>query len=118
MRNTRIIYYLSTLVMCLIFTFSAVMYFTKYDMVKGFFEHMGFPIWMIYPLAVAKLLGVIAVVTRKSQTLKEWAYAGFFYDAVMATAAHYFAGDGITPPSVVAALAVIVSYMYEKRLYA
>ena len=116
MSKNKIIYYISTAIMCLIFLLSAFMYFTRYEMVKGFFEHMGFPIWVIYPLAVAKVLGVIAIVYRKSQTLKEWAYAGFFYDAVLATAAHYFAGDGITPPSIVAATAVVISYMYEKRL--
>ena len=55
------------------------MYFTKYEMVKGFFQSLGYPIYLIYPLATAKVLGIIAIITKKSRLLKEWAYAGFFF---------------------------------------
>ena len=59
-------------------------------MVEGFFDDLGFPAWMIYPLAVLKVLGVIAVWVKKPKFLMEWAYAGFFFDSVAATCAHGF----------------------------
>jgi len=104
MNIMKIIYWIATVIMCLIFLFSAGMYFTKYEMVKGFFEGLGYPTYIIYPLAVAKVLGVIAVLTNKVKALSEWAYAGFFFDAVLATAAHYVAGHGIG----LSALAIVV----------
>ena len=113
---TKIIYWISTLVMCAIFAFSAGMYFTKYEMVTGFFQSLGYPTYIVYPLAVAKVLGIIAVLSRQSKVLKEWAYAGFFFDAVLATAAHTDAGHGLGL-SVVAIIAVVVSRIYDEKMF-
>ena len=116
MNISKIAYWISTILMCLIFMFSATMYFTKYEMVSGFFEHLGFPIWMIYPLAIAKVLGVIAILSNQSKVLKEWAYAGFFFDAVMATAAHHMAGDGALGLSTLAIVLTLSSrFLDDKR---
>ncbi|MEM8909428.1 MAG: DoxX family protein, partial [Bacteroidota bacterium] len=102
-----------TVLMCLLFLFSATMYFTKYEMVAGFFQTLGFPTWIIYPLAVAKVLAVVAILSNRSQLLKEWAYAGFFYDAVLATMAHYMAEHGAFGLSTLAIVLVIVSRMLD-----
>ncbi len=118
MNIEKIIYWIATAIMCGIFMFSAGMYFTKYEMVSGFFEMLTFPTWLIYPLAVAKILGVIAVLSRQSNLLKEWAYAGFFFDAVLATAAHYDAGHGVIGLSLLALVAVIVSRFFDSRVFA
>ncbi len=106
----KIPYWIFTVGMCGMFLFSAQMYFRNYEMVTGYFEnHMGFPGWMVYPLAVAKILGVIAVVSNLSRMLKEWAYAGFFFDGVMAFTAHYMVGDGIAPMALFAIVMTIGS---------
>lgn len=102
--------------MCLIFLFSAFMYLTKYEMVEGYYNVLGFPTWIIYPLAVVKILGVIAVLAKKSQLLKEWAYAGFFFDATLATAAHYHVGHGLGL-SLGAVLLIIISRIFEHRYF-
>lgn len=113
----NIIYWISTILMCAIFMFSAGMYFTKTEMVRGFFEALNYPTYLVYPLAVAKVLGVIAVLTNKSKVLKEWAYAGFFFDACLATAAHYYAGHEITI-SAAAIVLVILSRVFWSLLAA
>ena len=94
MSKRTIIYWLATGLLCLLMLFSASMYFMRYEMVAGFFEYLGYPTYIIYPLAVAKILGVIAILSDKNRTLTEWAYAGFFFDLVLATAAHIHAADG------------------------
>ena len=91
----KIAYWVCTIAMCGVFLFSAGMYLSNYDMITGYFENnMGFPAWLVYPLAIAKILGVIAVLSGLSRMLKEWAYAGFFFDCTLAFTAHYMAGDG------------------------
>ena len=95
MNYKKIGYWVLTGLMCGLFLYSAQMYFFNTEMVKGFFTSLGFPTWVVIPLAIAKVLGVIAVLTNKVSILKEWAYAGFFFDAVLATAAHYDAGHGL-----------------------
>jgi len=72
---------------------------------------------VVYPLAIAKILGVIAILSKKSSTLKEWAYAGFFFDFVLAAAAHLSVGDGEFAPAVVASVVLLVSYFYDKRVF-
>ena len=91
----KIGYWIFTLATCGLFLMSATMYLTKYEMVKGFFQQLGYPTYIIYPLAIAKILGIIVLLTDKSAVLREWAYAGFFFDVILATAAHYFAGHGL-----------------------
>jgi len=58
------------------------------------FEHLGYPPYLIVPLEVAKLLGVLAVVSNASTFLKHLAYAGFLYHLLLALSAHVAAGDG------------------------
>lgn len=117
MNRDKIIYWVSTGLMCALFLFSAGMYFTKYSMVVGFFEQLGFPTWIIYPLAVAKVLGVIAILSKQSKLLKEWAYAGFFFDALLAAGAHHYAGDGQTGMALIGILFIVVSRIYDGKLF-
>ena len=106
----KIAYGIFTVGMCGIFLFSASMYLTNYEMISGYFENkMGFPAWMVYPLAIAKILGVVAIVSGLSRMLKEWAYAGFFFDSIMAFSAHYMAGDGAGGMALFAIIATIGS---------
>ncbi len=112
----NIIYWVSTGLMCLIFLYSAGMYFFKYEMVVGVFENLGFASWIVYPLAVAKILGVVAVLTKKSKLLKEWAYAGFFFDAVLAFFAHYMAGDGQGGSAAVVVILILLSRYFDGRV--
>jgi hypothetical protein len=41
-----------------------------------------------------KLLGAVAIVVPGIPRLKEWAYAGFFFDLTGAAATRAFVGDG------------------------
>ena len=46
---------------------------------------LGYPTYLIPFLGVAKTLGVIAILIPGYPRLKEWAYAGLFYDLLGAT---------------------------------
>ncbi len=48
-------------------------------------DTLGYPEYIIVFLGVAKILGAIAIVVPGYPRLKEWAYAGLFYDLVGAT---------------------------------
>lgn len=117
MNVSKIAYWILTALLCALFLFSAGMYLTKYQMVEGFYKELGFPTWMIYPLAIAKILGVVAILSRQSKTLKEWAYAGFFFDLIMATAAHHFAGHGIIGLSSIGLLLWTGSYFLDRTVW-
>lgn len=117
MEKNKIIYWVPTGLLCALFIMSAGMYIFDNDAVKIVFMGLGFPTWIIYPLAIAKILGVVAIVSRISPLLKEWAYAGFFFDALLALGAHLNMGDGQAMPAVMAIVLVLASRYLEIRAY-
>lgn len=44
------------------------------------FKQLGYPLYMLPAIGVAKLLGIIALLVPGFPRIKEWAYAGFFFD--------------------------------------
>ena len=115
MKITKIIYWISTVLLCAMMLYSASMYLTKYDMVNVFFESLNYPTYIIYPLATLKILGVIMILWRKSSWLTEWAYADFFFDVVLAFFAHYFAQDDVTF-TLVGIILILLSYFFGKTV--
>lgn len=117
MKAARIIYWIVTGLLCLMMLGSAAMYVFNFSQASAVFASLGYPSYLVYPLAIAKILGVAAILTKKSKTLKEWAYAGFCFDFLLALAAHLHARDGgfIAP---VAALALLfASYFLDRKIY-
>jgi hypothetical protein len=43
-------------------------------------EGLGYPIYFIQFISVAKLIGVIVILVPGSGRIKDWAYAGLFFD--------------------------------------
>ena len=58
-------------------------------------HHLGYPAYFATILGVWKVLGAVAVVIPRFPRLKEWAYAGFFFDLTSAAASRAFVGDPI-----------------------
>jgi len=52
---------------------------------KGMHEDLGYPIYFVPFIGVAKALGVLAILLPISRRIKEWAYAGLFFDLIGAT---------------------------------
>ncbi len=117
MKTIKIVYWIATLLMCLIFLFSAGMYFFNYDQVSVFFDNLGFPRWLIYPLAIAKILGILVILLRKPKFLRELAYAGFFYDALLAFVAHILAKDGAYMTALLALIFIGISWYTDRKVF-
>ena len=56
--------------------------FTTPEAVKFMHDGLGYPVYFIQFLGVAKVLGVIALLVPGFPRLREWAYAGFVFDLV------------------------------------
>lgn len=95
----------------------ASQYFFNHEVVKGMFESVQYPTYLIYPMGVAKFLGLIAIWSNKSKTLKEWAYAGFVFNFLLGISAHVNVNDGEFMPALVALVFVIASYIYNRKVY-
>jgi uncharacterized membrane protein YphA (DoxX/SURF4 family) len=54
---------------------------------------LGYPVYFVTILGFWKVLGGIALLAPRFPRLKEWAYAGVFFDFTGATASHAACGD-------------------------
>jgi uncharacterized membrane protein YphA (DoxX/SURF4 family) len=54
---------------------------------------LGYPVYLLTILGVWKLLGAIALLAPRFPRLKEWAYAGTFFEMTGAAASHVARGD-------------------------
>lgn len=117
MKTNKIVYYVSTGLLSAMMLMSVGMYFFKHEEISMTFGLLGHPPYLVYPLGIAKLLGLVAIWTRMSNTLKEWAYAGFFFNFVLAFFAHLALGDGEAGGAAVATALLLTSYIFMKRTY-
>lgn len=108
-KSTNLIYWISTII------FSGLMIFSAAGGIKPteqsiqiLHDWLGYPIYFIQFISVAKLLGSIAIlIPGLNKTLKEWAYAGLFFDLVGAVYSGV-ASSGKFDPMMLTLLAWIV----------
>ncbi len=115
-KRNKIIYWISTGLLTILISMSAGMYFLAHEMVSKIFILLGFPTYIIYPLAVAKILGLIAIWSKNYNTLKEWAYAGFLFNFILALSAHLHKNDGEFATALLAIIFLSTSYIFYKRV--
>ncbi|WP_299064785.1 DoxX family protein [uncultured Polaribacter sp.] len=116
MKTKKIVYYISTGLLTLLMLFSVSMYLFNNTEITKAFTSFGFPTYLIYPLATAKILGLVAIWFINNTSLKEWAYAGFFFNFILAFFAHYMISDGEQMGALVAIILLLVSYFYSKKI--
>lgn len=87
MLSTKIVYWISTIMVSAMMIFSSYSYFYNPIEAKSF-AHLGFPTYFRIELAVVKLIGVILLLAPITGRIKEWTYAGFSYIFISAIIAH------------------------------
>lgn len=102
--------------MSLILLFSATMYFANYSVARGFFEELGYPVYLIYPLAVLKILAVLTFLLTPLKQFREVAYSAVFFELLLALSGHIMAGHGASTLALVAFISCIISYWMHRSL--
>jgi hypothetical protein len=92
MKKNKIIFWTATIIVAL---WEAVMPMVTWISAPEYMtfgtKPLGYPDYFAYSLAIAKVLGVIAIVYPKTPTmLKEWAYAGLSFTLIFAFLSHLF----------------------------
>ncbi len=112
MNIKKALFWLATLVVAFAMIAGGSADFMLIDPVKEAMDHLGYPHYFARILGVWKVLGGVAIVVPGLPKLKEWAYAGIFFDLSGAFVSHLSVGDGagdFMPPLVIAGL-LVVSY--------
>ena len=93
MERRMIGYWIATGLFCVVFVVGGAGHLLRLEMQAEGMAGLGYPAYVMTILGVAKLLGVAALLIPGWPLLKEWAYAGFTFDLLGASASHAFAGD-------------------------
>ena len=85
MKRAKILYWTFTGVFAaFMFVFGLPDILSSEIAIEGFTK-MGMPFYLLPFLGIAKILGVIAILIPGYPRIKEWAYAGLFFDLIGAT---------------------------------
>jgi len=118
-KKQRVIYWVVTILFLLPMAGSGVpeALFGRPAATAATIAHLGYPLYLMRMLGLAKVLGAVAIVSNRSKTLKEWAYAGYTFNLLGAVASHLIVGDGpvAAAPAIVLAL-VLTSYRLWSRV--
>lgn len=79
-KRNRIIFWISTGLFSAFMLSSAVPNILSTKEWVDIFTMLGYPVYLLPFIGVAKLLGVIALLVPGFPRIKEWAYAGLFFD--------------------------------------
>jgi uncharacterized membrane protein YphA (DoxX/SURF4 family) len=78
-KATNTIYWISTILLAALMIFSASGGVKpSQEAIQVIHDGLGFPVYFIQFISVAKLLGCIAILIPGLNRIKEWAYAGLF----------------------------------------
>ena len=92
-KRNKIIYWIATLWLSLGMVSTGVVQSMKMPDEVDMMTRLGYPIYFLTIIGVWKLLGVIAVLAPRFPLIKEWAYAGFFFNMSGAILSHLAKGD-------------------------
>ncbi len=84
------------------------------DNVEGL-VHLGYPVYLATSIGFGKVLGGITLLAPGFPRLKEWAYAGIFFNMTGAAASHAVSGDAAWHVIVTGSLAVLAVASWALR---
>jgi DoxX-like family len=111
----RIGFWVVTAVVVVGFFVGAAFDIARVAYVRAIISHLGYPAYFPVILGIWKLLGAVVVIAPGLPRLKEWAYAGMFFDLSGAVASHLISGDGAGAIATPAMLLVLVVVSWALR---
>jgi hypothetical protein len=97
-KTINIIYWSSTILFSLLMVFSAIPNaIVNEDSVKFVHDMLGYPVYFIPFIGIAKIIGAAVILIPGLNKIKEWGYAGLFFDLIAAVYSGIAVAKGIDP---------------------
>lgn len=117
MKKIKIAYWTVTILFALGMLQSGIVQLIQSEGSRELMALLGYPMYVQTILGIAKILGAVVVVLKTFKTLKEWAYAGFAFDLIGASASGAFIGEILVVIVPLVYLAVMfLSYFLWKKM--
>jgi uncharacterized membrane protein YphA (DoxX/SURF4 family) len=109
------IYWVSTGLLGLDFLVGGAFQLARAPQAVEGFAHLGYPAYFVSFLGVWKILGALVLFVPGFPRLKEWAYAGIFFDVSAAVVSVIAVGDGVAPALLPFAFVVLTLASWATR---
>ncbi len=117
-KKTKTLYWIFTILFALIMFSTAVPnVLMSQDSIDLIHTRLGYPEYFIMFIGIVKILGVIGILIPGYPRVREWAYAGLFFDLAAATVSG-IAVDGFLPGQLGMLVFIapgVVSYIYYHK---
>lgn len=116
--TTKLKYWIPTVLLAAMIFISGVANVTHQPRPMQAAAHLGYPAYIATELGIWKLLAAVTFVFgSRWPRLKEWAFAGVFFDMSGALVAHAASGDGLadSAPAGVLLLLTGIAYVAHRR---
>ncbi len=114
-KTDKAIYWIATGYMLFLMMVSVVNYHLVHERMAGAFLSFGYPTYLVYPLAYLKLIGVIVIITNRYNNLKDWVYATYYINMILAFVAHFVAQNFFWHAAL-GLICVPISYIYSNKV--
>jgi hypothetical protein len=117
MNKNKLIFRITTGLLALMYLGGGSRYFLEFQEMSDIFVTLQFPRWLHPLLGVTKFMAVISLLTilfnvkANPKWLKEWTYAGIFFNGTLALIAHLMIGEPfeLAMPAIMVIVFVIIS---------
>jgi hypothetical protein len=117
MKKNKLIFRITTGLLALMYLGGGSRYFLEFQEMSDIFAMLQFPRWLHPLLGVTKFMAVISLLTilfnvkANPKWLKEWTYAGIFFNGTLALIAHQMIGEPfeLSMPAIMVIVFVIIS---------
>ena len=118
MKKTKVIYWIMTGIMVVVIGLGSIFDAISAPEAVTHITRLGYPIYLVPFLGVAKLLAITAILIPGFPRVKEWAYAGLVIDLVGAFYSHAAVGDSpaVWAPIIGFLFLIAGSYTYYHKL--
>lgn len=97
-KTTNLLYWIFTIVFAGLMILSAIPNaLNNEDSQKFLHDQLGYPVYIIPFIGFAKIIGSILILIPGLKKIKEWAYAGLFFDLAGAVYSNVSVAGGVDP---------------------
>ncbi len=120
MKKIKTLYWIFTILFSALMIFSSIGGIQPSEQaIKLMHDGLGYPVYFIQFISILKLLGALAIATPGLNKIKEWAYAGLFFDLAGAVYSGIASAEKFDPmilSMLIWILPGILSYYYWNKL--
>ncbi len=124
MNKNKLIFRITTGLLTLMYLGGGSRYFLEFQEMSDIFNTLQFPRWLHPLLGVSKFMAVVSLATilfnikANPKWLKEWTYAGIFFNGTLALIAHQMINEPfeLSVPAIMVIILVIISRVLWGKL--